>query len=418
MDALANSQQAYREAVERLRLIAPHLAKALPAPADFNSEIPPMQPAEPPSQSSKKTQRGGGRVFQRGGQFWIAYYAPKDGKSTEHREPGGATEKEARKKLKSRLEEIIVARRGGQRFQGPRQERITVDELLQSLEQDYVIHGRKSLPQLRSHLAHVRKFFAMDRAFSVTPDRLRRYIASRQEEGAQPATVNRELEGLRRAFALAVEAQVLTSIPVFTSLPENNARQGFFERGDFQAVLDRLRDSDVKDFCDWFYRTGMRPGEIRALTWDTLDRETWTLRLHARDAKTRRGRAIALAGEVRAIIERRVQARRLDCALIFHRGGKPFGDFRKVWNRACREVGIAGRLIYDLRRTAVRNMVRAGVDPAVAMKISGHRTRNVFDRYNIINEDDIRQAVLKTDAYVETLPKMTPIISLRAGSAG
>lgn len=418
MDALANSQQAYREAVERLRLIAPDLAKTLPVPADFISEQFPKQPAEHHKKVSRKSPRGSGRVFQRGGQFWISYYAPKDGKSVEHREPGGATEKEARKKLKSRLEEIIVARRGGQRFQGPRQERITVDELLQSLDQDYVIHGRKSLPQLRSHLAHIRKFFAMDRALAVTPDRLRSYIASRQEEGAQPATVNRELEGLRRAFALAVEAQVLTTIPVFTSLPENNARQGFFERGDFQAVLDRLRDSDVKDFCDWFYRTGMRPGEIRALTWDTLDRETWTLRLHARDAKTRRGRVIALAGEVRAIIERRVQARRLDCALIFHRGGKPFGDFRKVWNRACREVGIAGKLIYDLRRTAVRNMVRAGVDPAVAMKISGHRTRNVFDRYNIINEDDIRQAVLKTDAYVETLPKMTPIISLRAGSAG
>ncbi len=418
MDALANSQQAYREAVERLSLIAPDLAKAFPLPSDLIGEQFPKQPAEHPKKASAKSPRGSGRVFQRGGQFWISYYAPKDGKSVEHREPGGATEKDARKKLKSRLEEIIVARRGGQRFQGPRQERITVDELLQNLEQDYTIHGRKSLPQLRSHLRHIRNFFAMDRALAVTAERLRDYIASRQAEQAQAATINRELEGLRRAFALAVEAQTLVAIPTFPSLPEENARQGFFERADFQAVLDHLRDSDVKDFCDWFYRTGMRPGEIRALTWDTLDRETWTLRLHARDAKTRRGRVIALAGEVRTIIERRVQARRLDCALIFHRGGKPFGDFSKAWKRACREVGVAGKLIYDLRRTAVRNMVRAGVDPAVAMKISGHRTRNVFERYNIINEDDIRQAVLKTDAYVETLPKMTPIISLRAGSAG
>jgi integrase len=163
-------------------------------------------------------------------------------------------------------------------------------------------------------------------------------------------------------------------------------RQGFFERADFQAVLRQLRDPDLKDFCDWFYRTGMRPGEIKSLTWEALDRETWTLRLHAKDAKTRRGRVIALAGEVRAIIERRVKARRLDCLLIFHRNGKPLGDFRKSWARACREVGVEGKLVYDLRRTAVRNMVRAGVDPAVAMKISGHRTRNVFDRYNIIRK--------------------------------
>lgn len=418
MEALANSQQAYREAVERLRLIAPDLAKTLPAPADLISEIPPIQPAEHPSKTRGSSKRGGGRIFQRGGQFWIAYYAPKGGKSTEHREPGGATEKEARRKLKDRLEEIIVARRGGQRFQGPRQERIMVDELLQSLEQDYVIHGRKSLPQLRSHLGHIRNFFVMDRALAITPDRLRLYIASRQEEGAQPATINRELEGLRRAFALAVEAQSLATIPIFPSLPEDNARQGFFEHADFEAVRNQLRDRDVQDFCDWFFKTGMRPGEIRALTWAAFDLETWTLRLHARDAKIRRGRVIPLEGDIRSIIERRIKARRLDCPLIFHRNGKPFGDFSKAWKRACRVAGLSGKLIYDLRRTAVRNMVRAGVDPAVAMKISGHRTRNIFDRYNIVDEADIRQAVLKTDAYVQTLPKTSSVIPLRTESVG
>ena len=134
--------------------------------------------------------------------------------------------------------------------------------------------------------------------------------------------------------------------------------------------------------------------------------------------RSRRGRVIALAGEVRTIIERRLKARRLDCLLIFHRNSKPVGDFRKSWASACRLVGVEGKLIYDLRRTAVRNMVRAGVDPAVAMKISGHRTRNVFDRYNIISEDDIRQAVLKTDAYVETLPTTSTLMPLRVQAVG
>jgi len=122
---------------------------------------------------------------------------------------------------------------------------------------------------------------------------------------------------------------------------------------------------------------------------------------------------LALEGDLRAIIERRMHARRLDSPLIFHRQGKPVGDFRKVWKRACLKAGVRGMILYDLRRTAVRNMVRAGVDPDVVMKISGHKTRSIFSRYNIISDTDIREAVLKTQGYVSTLPKQRKIQSVR-----
>jgi integrase len=160
----------------------------------------------------------------------------------------------------------------------------------------------------------------------------------------------------------------------------------------------------------------MRPGEIRSLTWDGYDRETGTLRLHAKDAKTGRGRVIGLEREPRAIIERRLSVRRLGCNLIFHRAGRPVGDFRKLWRAACVKAGLGrfeempngkeryvGKIPYDLRRTAVRNMVRAGVPERVAMDISGHRTRAVFDRYNITSEQDIREALIKSSAYVDRL---------------
>ena len=114
--------------------------------------------------------RGDGRVFKRGGMFWISYYAPVGGRSVQHRESGGGTEAEARKLLRQRLREIAVHKAGLRTFQGPKAERIAVDELLETLEKEYKIQGRKGLAQLRSHLKHIRAFFTMDRALARDPE--------------------------------------------------------------------------------------------------------------------------------------------------------------------------------------------------------------------------------------------------------
>jgi integrase len=252
------------------------------------------------------------------------------------------------------------------------------------------------------------------RALAVTEDRLAKYVALRQEQGAANATINRELEGLQRAFSLSRNR--LAFAPTFPNLPEENVREGFFDKADFFAVMEHVTDADVRDFCEWGFWTGMRRGEIAALTWAAFNKETWTITLPGRSAKNRKPRTVPVRGDLEPIIRRRLEARRLECPLVFHRVGQPIGDFRKVWKKACQRAGIGTHIFHDLRRTAVRNMVRAGVDIAVAMRISGHRTRSVFDRYNIVSEDDIERALDMTQAYVRNLSSgsnITPLEKVR-----
>lgn len=200
------------------------------------------------------------------------------------------------------------------------------------------------------------------------------------------------------------------TIPKVKTLEEQNARQGFFERPDLEAVVTTLR-AYLQDFIRFGYLTGWRKGEIISLKWTNVDREVGAIRLRAEAAKTGRGRTVMLEGDLAELIDRRWEARLFEkdghvqvAALVFHREGEPVGDFRKAWATACQAAGVPGKLFHDLRRTAARNMVRAGVPERVAMAVTGHLTRSMFDRYNIGSEDDLRMAAQKTTMYVDTLP--------------
>lgn len=283
-------------------------------------------------------------------------------------------------------------------------------QLLDALETNLENKGAKALTQLKSHLKPVREFFAFERALGVTTQRIDSYIAERRGEKKAAATINREIGGLKQAFNLARKHGQLSRAPYFPMLREDNARQGFFEHPDFEKVVAAL-PAPINDIARFGYLSGWRRGEIVPLRWDAVDRMAREVRL--RTSKNGQGRVLPLEGELWSLMERRWAARTIEqedgtakiCELVFHRGGEPIVDFRKIWDAAFKSAKTGRRLFHDLRRTAVRNMVRAGVPQSVAMTISGHKTASMFQRYNVTSSTDQVEALKKTAAHLAALPK-------------
>lgn len=126
------------------------------------------------------------------------------------------------------------------------------------------------------------------------------------------------------------------------------------------------------------------------LTWDRIDLQERTVSLAPGETKNDEGRTIYLDDELLKLLKFQNLKRHKKGDYVFHRNGMPIKDFRGTWKKACKEAEISGKLFHDLRRAGVRNMVRVGIQEQVAMRISGHKTRAVFDRYNIVSKDDLK----------------------------
>jgi integrase len=222
----------------------------------------------------------------------------------------------------------------------------------------------------------------------------------RIEEGAARGSISIELTQLRRSYNLALQAERITKKPHFPTIKLNNARQGFFEKADLERVLAKLPEH-ARGSISFAYVTGWRlRSEILPLTWTQVDFDGGRVRLEPGTTKNREGRWFPMTTELRAILSEAWQDHMKNhpgCPYVFHFQGERIRRIDRAWKTASKEAGLSGKLMHDFRRTAVRNLVRAGISERVAMMLTGHKTRVVFDRYNIVSETDLTEVGKRLD---------------------
>jgi hypothetical protein len=209
-------------------------------------------------------------------------------------------------------------------------------------------------------------------------------------------------------------------------LKENNTRKGFFEYPQYVALRDACPNF-FRPVATFGFYIPWREENILELEWLRVDTINWVIRVDVGDTKNEEGNEIVLDGVLLEMIKAQYEKRIITkadgtteiCPYVFHRNdGRPITkDIRKIWRKACIEAGLGkmvevekhgkkrvvyvGKYFHDLRRTAIRDHVRSGVPERVVMTISGHKTRSVFDRYNIVSPNDLREAAERRTRYAE-----------------
>ena len=327
--------------------------------------------------------------------WWIEFYH----KGTQCRESSGSMKApDAKALLKVRLAAVETGE-----HKGPQMKKTCFADLEKFITDDYQIKGNRSGKRMQRALATLRIVFGNFHAQDITYSQLQRYAVTRIKSGIQPASVAYDLAILRRAFRVASRAG-FALCPPFPTIQFQNARQGFFEEEEFKAILAHL-PVYLRPVMTFAYYTGWRAkSEIIPLEWRQVDFTAGTVRLDTGSTKNKTGRVFmfkthpALLSLLRA---QWTQTQELQMttgrtiAHVFHRHGKPIKDYTTAWKLARTRAGLASRVVHDFRRTAVRNLRRAGVPEHTAMALTGHKTRHVFDRYDIVNEIDLTDAVSK-----------------------
>lgn len=279
----------------------------------------------------------------------------------------------------------------------------TISEALLRVTQRYHLVGRRSAAKIelmvRKHLLRAPEFDGGTLPLlELTTERLEAFAARRQRAGARPATVNKNLFAIRAACKLYAR-HLGMMIPEFPSLEVRNAREVFFERAEFERAVETMTPAVRAPL--WFsYFTGWRThSEVLPLRWDThIQWESGTITLPAVMTKGKKSRVFPfdVLPELTVLLREQRERTPSHVPWVFHRfGGKPIRDFSRAWRKAIERAGLSHKVPHDLRRTAARNLIRAGVPEKVVMQLVGWSTTAMLMRYHIVREDDLREAVAK-----------------------
>ncbi len=355
--------------------------------------------------------KGTGCIFKPAGSrfYWIAYVSGRK----RHFES-------SRSKRKSDAQELLTSRLGDISHGiavTPKMGRITVGAGLKAVVDDQKMNGRSNVACVQRQIdKHLLPYFPAERRMnSIATSDLTAYAARRLEQGAAPATVNNELATVRRAFRLAVRGGQLAARPDVPMLTLNNARRGFLERHELDAILAKL-PAYLHGPLRFAFVTGWRlKSEILPLTVDRVDLQAGVVRLEPGTTKNREGRSFHVTAELREMLTAQLASiealkkRGIICPFVFHRAdGTELKDFRGLWNSACAAAGYPGKLFHDFRRSAVRNLERAGVPRSTAMAMVGHKTESIYRRYAIVDSAMQREAAAKLDAWREDQQAKAP----------
>jgi integrase len=344
---------------------------------------------------------GTGSLIQRGRVWWLRYYA-----HGQHIQENSKTEDR-------QTAENLLKQRIGEAASGKLDtlvSRATVADICNLVLADHRLRNLRDAKTLEwRYVAHVKPGLGRIQANRMTSAQIRAYIEDRRVAGASEATINRELSIVRRAYTLAMreEPKIVREAPYIPKLEENDPRQGFIEQHQYKLLLAELPDT-LKALFVCGYHVGCRKNELRRVRWEQVDFEAGLIALPGAQTKNKKPRSLPIYGDMETWLRVQYANRPEANPWVFNGArNRPVGDHLPGWTEACERAGFPGLLFHDLRRSAVRNMERAGVARSVAMKISGHRTEATYRRYDIVSQGDLEVAKQKLTDYARTSTKLS-----------